>query len=418
MRQRIAIATQECVVIFADQPEDVGLIGRGLDRRGRSGSPGCQKQHCAGCKQGCPRQEGRACQCVPAVNGQRDSDASTIPPSGGSREVTRPAMCLGYPDAPLDPRHSIGCGEGSAYGGQHEKQAGLTEPVSQVRRRSAGSSARRGLIHDGQLKSLRYFCLPEFQGRRIPLFQAVRIRSGSLRFGPNQWSLPGPGGCLRRGRRRCCCIGCRGPRGHWRRQSASRPAPAHWADATNGLTLAQPQVGLTLPASPTVAELTNSLTVAQPQVGLILPTTMDLAELTNGLTVAQPQVGLILPVSPDLTSSEPGLTLAEPVVQLQFAPSAVSAFSRSGPRLALVQVQSGGPNPHTVLLEWNGPINGTYTVETSTDLHTWAPVSAEVISSVGGVFQARCGAMTPQATFYRLRYSPKPLSNTKNQTAD
>jgi hypothetical protein len=187
------------------------------------------------------------------------------------------------------------------------------------------------------------------------------------------------------------------------------PALTLTSDVTNGLTVAQPEVGLILPAFAEFAELTNGVTVAQPEVALILPA-FQLTEVTNGLTVAQPEVGLILPAGPDFSSLTPGLTVAEPVVILRLdAPAGASAGANSGGLvLQLVQVQAPAEalSGWNVLLEWAGPTNGAYTMEASTNLQTWTPVPMEILSSENGIFRVRCEVMAPAATFYRLRHTP------------
>jgi len=176
--------------------------------------------------------------------------------------------------------------------------------------------------------------------------------------------------------------------------------------------VAQPEVGLILPFLAGFAETTNGVTVAQPEVGLILPFLAGFAETTNGVTVAQPEVGLILPASPDFSSLTPGLTIAEPVVVLRLdAPAFGLAAVANGSRLVLRLVEAlpatNSASGHwNVVLEWIGSTNGDYTMEASTNLQTWTPVTMKILSSESGILRVRCEVKSPAATFYRLRHTP------------
>jgi len=151
-------------------------------------------------------------------------------------------------------------------------------------------------------------------------------------------------------------------------------------------------------------------------VGLILPT-FESSIITDGITVANPEVGLILPVAPDFGTLPAGLTLAQPVIILRLdVPPGVGAASSPGLVLRLVEVGSPAPieslsatnslpGTMSVVLQWVGPVHGDYAVEASSDLHTWKPVRVEILSTQGGVFRARCEVVTPEATFYRLRHT-------------
>jgi hypothetical protein len=174
---------------------------------------------------------------------------------------------------------------------------------------------------------------------------------------------------------------------------------------------------LILPAFAEFTDLTNGVVVAQPEVGLILPT-FESTEITDGLTVARPEVGLILPAAPDFSSLTPGLTVAEPVVFLRLdVPTGGGAGPLSGLVLRLVQVegdadvQALGGNSSTsghwnVVLQWIGPTNGSYSMEASTNLQSWSPLRMEMLSAENGMFRVRCEVVAPAATFYRLRHTP------------
>jgi hypothetical protein len=213
------------------------------------------------------------------------------------------------------------------------------------------------------------------------------------------------------------------------------PASPQLTEIALGLTVGQPAAGLVLPANPELDETAFGLTMGQPVVGLVLPASPLLSETNFGLTVGQPQVGLILPASPDLDSGVLGLTVAQPVVFLRFdiAPSGsilpgsvndrMNTASGSGANrtdlalrlepvafaevaVASILAMDPASGRQSVLLQWTGPAQGTYTIEASTDLQIWTPVPTQTISSENGTYRVHCEVLVPAVTFYRLRYVP------------
>lgn len=182
---------------------------------------------------------------------------------------------------------------------------------------------------------------------------------------------------------------------------------------TNGVFVAQPQVGLILPRSAEDADVTNGVTVAQPAVGLILPAVISSESTAEALTVAQPQIGLILPSNPDLSSSGLGVVVAQPVITLHFqGPGGLRGLAPAPTlRLAIVPgllsaTDTAGTNTAwSVVMEWSGPA-GSYAVEASTNLHDWTSVEAELLSSANGTYRVRCDGISQGTTFFRLRYAP------------
>ena len=171
-----------------------------------------------------------------------------------------------------------------------------------------------------------------------------------------------------------------------------------------------------LPSLVLSAEVADGLTLAQPDVALILPSLIQLDGLASGVTVGQPEAGLILPSPVDLSLQPAGLTLAEPVVVLRLDVPAGSApngrpllmrFAKVISETAPARLSSDSFRARqTVLLEWAGPATGQYIVEASTNLTSWTPVAATLLSEENGVHRARCATLAPETTFYRLRHEP------------
>jgi len=210
------------------------------------------------------------------------------------------------------------------------------------------------------------------------------------------------------------------------------PSSPEIVPGSEGVTVGEPTVELILPRSPELVPGTEGITVSEPLVELILPRSPELVPGTEGVTVSEPEVNLILPTEPILTAASSGVTVSEPVVFLRLDLVVRAAASRptlgtdsnsraqSATRpiafeLRLVEYTlldarsrpaAAGSPIGRVLLEWSGPAEGRYLIDSSVDLQEWTRESVEPVPAPEGLFRAHCLAEPSGARFYRVRLHP------------
>ena len=142
---------------------------------------------------------------------------------------------------------------------------------------------------------------------------------------------------------------------------------------------------------------------------------------------------MVLPAVPpgDLLSG--GVTLSQPVILVDWeaAPSGPGSDSGSGagrgpqttletgvrllglrladiPEARSQRAASEPAETRWVLLEWTGPANGRFILESSSDLIVWQTESMEILQSAGNRWSGRSQSIDGRALFYRLRLPSVP----------
>jgi hypothetical protein len=182
--------------------------------------------------------------------------------------------------------------------------------------------------------------------------------------------------------------------------------PAQALDSS-ALIVSEPVVDLILPAAPDTSTAVAGITVSEPIVLVILPATPPLDQAALGVTLSEPTVGLILPTAPDTSTAIAGVTLSEPVVLLQFEPAPTAPMILK--RIEL----SAGANPKKaaasswqVLLDWSGPEDGRFVIQSSDDLDHWNVEIADILRIAPRQFRGQCELRAEKARFYRVIQLP------------
>ena len=143
-------------------------------------------------------------------------------------------------------------------------------------------------------------------------------------------------------------------------------------------------------------------------MNLVLPTEPTLAAASSGVTVSEPVVFLRLDLVARAAANRPTLgtgsesradSATRPIVFELRLVEYTLVDARSRPAAA------GSPLGQ-VLLEWSGPVDGRYLVDSSVDLQEWTRESAEPVPAPAGLFRAHCLAEPSGARFYRVRLQP------------
>jgi hypothetical protein len=173
----------------------------------------------------------------------------------------------------------------------------------------------------------------------------------------------------------------------------------------------------------------GGVTVGEPPVGLVLPAPPTGDLLAGGITVGEPPVGLVLPFPPTGDLGAGGITLSEPVIFVRLdvppsSPGPTGAANLAGSdgsggvllRLQSLRVDPAPANPVRhgakavdswwITLEWRGPADARFVVESSGDLIGWQAESVELIAASNGQFFGRCWSPENRALFYRVRLLP------------
>ncbi len=202
---------------------------------------------------------------------------------------------------------------------------------------------------------------------------------------------------------------------------------------SGGITMSEPAVEVVLPAVPPVELLSGGITMSEPVVEVVLPAVPPVDLLSGGITMSEPVVEVVLPAVPpgDLLSG--GVTLSQPVILVDWeaAPSGPGSDSGSGagrgpqttletgvrllglrladiPEARSQRAASEPAETRWVLLEWTGPANGRFILESSSDLIVWQTESMEILQSAGNRWSGRSQSIDGRALFYRLRLPSVP----------
>jgi hypothetical protein len=205
---------------------------------------------------------------------------------------------------------------------------------------------------------------------------------------------------------------------------------------SGGITVSEPVVEVVLPAVPAGDLLSGGITVAEPPVDVILPAMPAGDFLAGGITLSEPVVEVVLPALPSGDLLAGGVTISEPEIRVDWDAAPSGSGSSSGPGSGRGVLLASDPDfrllglrladlpearfrknasdttgPRWVMLEWTGPANGSFLLESSADLTHWQAESMESLQGVGDRWSGRAKVVDARARFYRLRLPSEPGSS-------
>lgn len=203
-----------------------------------------------------------------------------------------------------------------------------------------------------------------------------------------------------------------------------------------GITVSEPVVEVVLPAVPAGDLLAGGITVSEPPVDVILPAMPAGDFLAGGITLSEPVVEVVLPALPSGDLLAGGVTISEPEIRVDWDAAPSGSGSSSGPGSGRGVLLASDPDfrllglrladlpearfrknasdttgTRWVMLEWTGPANGSFLLESSADLIHWQAESMESLQGVGDRWSGRAKVVDARARFYRLRLPSEPGSS-------
>jgi hypothetical protein len=205
---------------------------------------------------------------------------------------------------------------------------------------------------------------------------------------------------------------------------------------SGGITVSEPVVEVVLPAVPAGDLLSGGITVSEPVVEVVLPAVPAGDLLSGGITVSEPPVDVVLPAIPSGDLLAGGVTISEPEIRVDWDAAPSGSGSSSGPGSGRGVLLASDPDfrllglrladlpearfrknasdttgTRWVMLEWTGPANGSFLLESSADLIHWQAESMESLQGVADRWSGRAKVVDARARFYRLRLPSEPGSS-------